>query len=169
MRLLEPQHIKEAEFQEFISEFETAGEKLVPYSLNMKGLDFQTYIQSLIDESRGIEIAVNWVPASTFFLVDDHNKILGAVNIRHKLTENLEIEGGHIGYGIRPSQRSKGLGTLQLKLALHEARELGIDKVLITCSKDNTGSAKVIQNNGGKLDSEIMKEGRIVQRWWVKN
>ncbi|MDO9576609.1 MAG: GNAT family N-acetyltransferase, partial [Candidatus Cloacimonadales bacterium] len=103
----------------------------------------------------------------TLFLVDDAGKIYGAANIRHRLTENLKIEGGHIGYGIRPSQRGKGYGTKLLRLALQKIKELGIAKALITCDKENTHSAKVITNNGGRLDSEIAKDGRIVQRYWV--
>jgi predicted acetyltransferase len=168
LKLLEPQGINEAEFREFITEFRTANEKLVPYSINQRDFNFQKLIKSLQDESNGIGIQDDWVPTSTYFLVNNNNKILGATNIRHQLTENLKIEGGHIGYGIRPNQRGKGLGTLQLKLALQKIKEFGINKVLITCNKENTHSAKVITKNGGIFDSEIEKEDRIVQRYWVE-
>jgi predicted acetyltransferase len=168
MILATPQEIDETEFREFIAEFRAANEKLVPYSINQRDFNFETLIQSLINESKGIDLADDWVPASTFFLIDNNNKILGATNIRHRLTEALKIEGGHIGYGIRPGQRSKGYGTKILKLALQKIKEMGINKILITCNKENTHSAKVITNNDGKLDSEISKDGRIVQRYWVE-
>lgn len=77
--------------------------------------------------------------------------------------------GGHIGYGIRPSERRKGYATVLLNLALIKARELGIQRALVTCDRDNIGSAKTIMNNGGVLDSEDEVDGTIIQRYWVPN
>lgn len=109
------------------------------------------------------------VPDSTFFLLDDErNILLGAVNIRHYLNEYLLQHGGHIGDGIRPSERKKGYATKMIRLALEECRKLGIEKVLIVCDKDNIGSAKSIINNGGVLENEITDEdGTIKQRYWI--
>jgi predicted acetyltransferase len=168
MKLKDPVEIDEIEFIEFVNEFKSANERFVPYSLNQKDKDFQTYIRRLQEESLGIDIPENWVPASTYFLVDETHKIFGAVNIRHRLTDNLMIEGGHVGYGIRPSVRNQGYGTKILKMALDILREMNVEDVLVTCDKDNIGSAKVIQNNGGKLDSEIEKDEAIIQRYWIK-
>jgi predicted acetyltransferase len=168
MKLVEPSEIDENEFNDFIAEFKKAGEGLSPYSLNQKGLNFNQYIKSLNDESLGKGLPEGWVPASTYFLVDNSGRIYGAVNIRSRLTEHLKTEGGHIGYGIRPSARNKGCGSKILKLALEKIKELGIKKVLIACDKNNIASAKVILNNGGKLDSELVRDGKIVQRYWIK-
>ena len=109
------------------------------------------------------------VPDSTFFLLDEErNRLLGAVNIRHYLNEGLLKDGGHIGDGIRPSERRKGYATKMIGLALEECKKLGIDKALICCDKDNIGSAKSIINNGGVLENEITDEdGEIVQRYWI--
>ena len=65
--------------------------------------------------------------------------------------------GGHIGDGIRPSERRKGYATAMIGLALEECRKLGINKVLMTCDKTNIGSAKSIMNNGGVLESELRR------------
>ena len=166
--LVNPQKIDESEFNDFVNEFKIAKENLVPYSLNQKEMDFQTYIKSLFDESLGIGISINWVPASTYFLVNKYKKILGAVNIRHRLIDKLRIEGGHIGYGIRPGARNQGYGTKILKLALLKASELGIKNVLVTCNKGNIYSERIIQKNGGKFDSDIKYNNNIVQRYWIK-
>lgn len=109
------------------------------------------------------------VPDSTFFLYDDErDKFIGAVNIRHYLNVGLLKEGGHIGDGIRPSERQKGYGTKIIALALEECKKLKIDKVLITCYKDNIGSAKAIMNNGGVLENEIIdSDGILLQRYWI--
>jgi len=104
-----------------------------------------------------------------FFLLDNEkNKFLGAVNIRHYLNEILLKEGGHIGLGIRPSERRKGYATQMIALALIECKKLGINKVLITCDKSNIGSAKSILKNGGKLENEFVNsDGDIEQRYWI--
>jgi predicted acetyltransferase len=55
-----------------------------------------------------------------------------------------------------------------IRLALVECKRLGIDKVLITCDKDNIGSAKSIRKNGGILENEfVTSDGDIVQRYWI--
>lgn len=109
------------------------------------------------------------VPTSTFFCLDkDRNIFVGAVNIRHYLNEELLSTGGHIGDGIRPSERRKGYATAMISLALKECKRLGIDKVLMCCDKNNIGSAKSIIYNGGILENEIEDDGEICQRYWIQ-
>lgn len=69
---------------------------------------------------------------------------------------------------MRPSERRKGYATAMIALALDECRKLEIEKVLMVCNKENTGSAKSIQNNGGVLENEINVEGETVQRYWIQ-
>ena len=109
------------------------------------------------------------VPDSVFFLLDiERDRLLGAVNIRHYLNDSLLFSGGHIGDGIRPSERGKGYGTEIIRLALIECKKLGISKVLMTCDKDNIASAKTIIKNGGVLESEFINEdGETEQRYWI--
>ena len=108
------------------------------------------------------------VPDSTFFCLDvDRNIFVGAINIRHYLNESLLYTGGHIGDGIRPSERRKGYATAMIGLGLEECKKLGITKVLMTCDKDNIGSAKSIMNNGGILEDEVVEDGVVEQRYWI--
>ncbi len=127
--------------------------------------DFDHYLENLEVK----QAADGKVPDSVFFLLDeDRDRLLGAVNIRHYLNDYLLREGGHIGDGIRPCERRKGYATEMIRLALIECRKLGIDKVLITCDKDNIGSAKSIIKNGGILENEfINSEGSTEQRYWI--
>jgi len=92
---------------------------------------------------------------------------VGAVNIRHYLNEVLLQKGGHIGDGVRPSERRKGIATRMISLALDECKKLCIDRVLMVCNKDNIGSAKSIMNNGGILENEIVSDGTVLQRYWI--
>ncbi len=110
------------------------------------------------------------VPDSTFFLLDEErDRLLGAVNIRHYLSAYLLKEGGHIGDGIRPTERRKGYATELLRLALQECKALGIERALVVCNKDNIGSRKAIQRNGGVLENEFVNEdGEIEQRYWIQ-
>jgi len=111
-----------------------------------------------------------FVPDTLYFLMDSgRDKILGRISIRHRLNDYLlNNPGGHIGYAIAPSERHKGRGTQQLRLALDICKNMGINQVLITCHKENIASAKVIQNNGGVLEDErLSAEGKVFQRYWI--
>lgn len=135
-----------------------------PYAIFKNSYDdFDYYLQNLeVKESETL------VPDSTFFLLDlDTNKLIGAVNIRHYLNEYLLKCGGHIGDGIRPSFRNKGYGTEMIRLALDKCRQLGIDKVLIVCNKNNIGSKKTIIKNGGIKENEVLEDGNIYERYWI--
>lgn len=126
--------------------------------------DFDYYLNNL--ETR--EPKDGLVPDSTFFCLDvERNIIVGAVNIRHYLNDHLLAHGGHIGDGIRPSERRKGYATRMIGLALDECKKLGIKKVLMVCDKDNVGSVKSIINNGGILETEQMENGKTEQRYWI--
>ncbi|MCM1373738.1 MAG: GNAT family N-acetyltransferase [Muribaculum sp.] len=127
--------------------------------------DFDYYLKNLDTK----EVADGWVPDTTLFCLDKDRKIfVGAVNIRHYLNDELLKTGGHIGDGIRPSERRKGYATAMIALALDECRKLGISRVLMCCDKDNIGSAKSIVRNGGVLENEVEEDGHIEQRYWIQ-
>ncbi|MBQ7172033.1 MAG: GNAT family N-acetyltransferase [Clostridia bacterium] len=127
--------------------------------------DFDYYLAHLEQKTA----AADKVPSSVFFLLDtERDRLLGAVCIRHCLNDELFREGGHIGDGIRPSERRKGYATAMIRLALDECRKLGIGRVLMTCDKTNIGSAKSIVKNGGVLENEFVNsDGEIEQRYWI--
>lgn len=126
--------------------------------------DFEYYLDNL-EISKPVD---GKVPDSVFFLLDiKRNILLGAVNIRHYLNDYLLQYGGHIGDGIRPSERGKGYATEMIRLALIECKRLGIDKVLMVCDKSNIASRKTIIKNGGILENEIVEDGEIQQRYWI--
>lgn len=96
------------------------------------------------------------VPAETFFLMkrlpreshmlqEDVELLVGMINIRLVLNDNLWKFGGHIDYSIRPSERRKGYNKVNLYLALKVCQNHGIEVVLLDCDKDNIGSAKTMR------------------------
>ena len=151
---------------EMMDEWTQANEKIVPWAIRKVDYhDFDAYLPSL---EVGHDRDESLVPDSTFFCLDDERNIfVGAVNIRHRLNEGLLLNGGHIGDGIRPSERRKGYGTKMIGLALEECRRLGIDRVLMVCDKVNVASAKTIMNNGGVLENEVEVNGILEQRYWI--
>ncbi len=145
----------------------STGEKIIPYAIRRLDYhDFDNYCDNIEvkDTSEGL------VPDSTFFCLDlDRNIMVGAVNIRHFLNESLLLNGGHIGNGVVPSERRKGIATAMIGLALEECKKLGIDRVLMVCDKNNVGSAKSIINNGGILENEVVVDDVTEQRYWIEN
>lgn len=134
------------------------------------GLDnFESYMERIERYRKGIDIGAKFVPSSEFWLVKDR-RILGRISVRHRLNAFLEIEGGHIGYDVRPSERRKGYGSLMLKLALEEARKLGLKRVLITCDTDNIASAKIIEKNGGIFEGHAISpmSGKQLNQYWIE-
>ena len=128
--------------------------------------NFDFYLENLeSNEPKGGK-----VPNSVYFLLDiERDRLLGAVDVRHYLNDSLLQFGGHIGDGIRPSERRKGYATEMIRLSLIECKKLGINRVLMVCDKTNIGSAKSIIKNGGVLENEIVDDnGNIQQRYWIE-
>lgn len=109
------------------------------------------------------------VRATLFIAVrKSDQKIVGIIQIRHRLNEHLLLYGGHIGDSVRPSERRKGYATEMIRLALNECKNLGIFKVLMVCYVDNIGSEKSIINNGGVLENIVEDEdGNKIKRFWI--
>lgn len=151
--------------QEFLDngEYEIAGDG---------GLDriknFDEWLRKIQNDLSEENIEDNRIPATLYLTIrKSDNKIVGNLQIRHKLNDKLLLYGGHIGDSVRPSERRKGYATEQIRLALQKCKELGIDNVLMDCDKSNIGSAKSIQNNGGILENEIYVDNELVQRYWI--
>ena len=157
------------EYLKFISECrddikKTGFDSVIPLSSEAT---VEADIKRLNDYHAGKNLPQGWVPASTYWLLESNSRIIGTVIIRHRLNKSLEHRGGHISYYIRPSERGKVYGAKMLSLALDRCRDLGIEKVLITCKKDNLPSRKVIEKNGGVLFSEGIDGFDTIQRYWI--
>lgn len=169
LRLELPAEKHEKQWQTIIEEFESLGEAIIPYALKLETENYEVYLEKTMDFHLNRNVPDNFVPASLYFLMaDGSDKILGAVSIRHRLNAYLLERGGHIGYGIAPSERRKSYATEILALALEKCKDLGIEKALVTCDKSNLGSSKTILKNFGMLENEVVEEsGNIVERYWA--
>lgn len=92
------------------------------------------------------------------------------IQIRHFLNEYLLQYGGHIGYSVRKSERNKGYAKEELRQALIYCKDiLHINRVLLTCNKDNFASQKTILSKGGKKENEVLieEENCVIERYWI--
>ncbi len=128
--------------------------------------DFDEWLEIVLSIEK--DKLYNNVHASTFFSVrKSDNRIIGTIQLRHFLSDELEKHGGHIGYGIRPTERKKGYGKQQLLLVLEIAKDMKIPKVMIICDKDNIASSRTAISSGGTLTGENFHEGKEQQIYWI--
>jgi predicted acetyltransferase len=133
------------------------------------GDDTKAILRRLIDHSQGVNLPAGWVPATTFWLIDDNGRAVGFSNLRHRLVASLMNRGGHIAYYIGRDWRGKGFGKVLLALTLDKAAEIGIARVLVTIQPGNVASIKVTEANGGVLEDEAIDpaSGLLFRRYWV--
>ena len=123
-----------AVIEEIACEFEQFGEG----GFELAAADPAAFFRSVEMCATGEDLPPFQVQQDEYWLLDpDH--ILGSCRVRHRLLPTTDVVGGHIGYEIRPSERRKGYGTAILTLALEKAREIGLDRVLITVQSSNLG------------------------------
>lgn len=129
--------------------------------------DWSGFLRHLDSSKNGENVSEGWVPA-TFLVAEVDGRIIGRVSIRHELNGFLENFGGHIGYGVRAQYRGQGYATQILRQALTIIRELGVQRVLITCSDSNVASSRVIEKCGGALENIVVNdEGERLRRYWI--
>jgi predicted acetyltransferase len=131
------------------------------------GEPWAEYLRRVERLSCGDGLAPQYVPWTDLYGVVD-GVVVGRVSVRHLLTEGLALVGGHIGYGVRKAYRRRGYATELLRAGLGVARDLGIDRALVTCDDDNVGSAAVIERCGGVLEDVRSVPGSSPKRrYWV--
>ncbi len=169
LKLVAPTMDYAEQIMEYKTEFLNEGRTVIDGSCGLVNFDTpEAYLENVKSCSHKTTVPEGLVPASTYLAINENNKVVGIINIRHELSEILLKMGGHIGYGIRESERRKGYATEMLKQALEKCKELNLEKVLVTCNTDNTGSAKTIINNHGVLENEIEHDGNFYKRFWIE-
>lgn len=125
----------------------------------LRDASYEEWLKKVQADMDLANIAQSRVPALTYFYVrEEDDQIVGMINLRLALNDFLKREGGHIGYGVRPTERGKHYATAMLRDVLKVYDTLGIKEVVLTCDKSNPASAKVITNCGGELVAEFYSD-----------
>src|SRR5258708_9928987 len=145
--LAEPSEQYKYSYIEGIQEFQKEG-KYLNFNLKRITEDFGLFLEHMRIQRERDKTAPGRVPNADFWLIDN-NEFVGRISLRYTLNDYLLLLGGHIGYEIRPSCRRQGYGKEILRLALLQAKQAGLKRVLVTCDENNPGSKKIIEYNGG--------------------
>ena len=167
IKLIRPTADMKQQIMDYRAEFVSNGERVHGSALLGEYETFEEWFADVVKNSSEATVADGWVPSTTLLSVDEDNNIIGMIDIRHRLNDYLLAYGGHIGYSVRKSERRKGYASQMLEQALEICKDMGIEKVLITCAKDNVASAATIRNGGGILENEVYEDDVLMQRYWI--
>ena len=132
-------------------------------------MDWVRWCQSW-DTDGALPTDMDWVRTTQFLCIRaSDGKMVGTIQVRHTLNQMLAAYGGHIGYSVRPSERRKGYAAWMLGEVLPFCRQLGLARVLITCTPDNEASRRTILANGGVYESTVFEadRNRELERYWI--
>ncbi len=169
--LIKPTSEYSEQIKEYRREFLDSGDSMDGTGSLRRMEDPLAFIQKCKDYEMPETLPEGRVLATQFMLVrKSDDRLLGMIQVRHYFNDYLEKYAGHIGYSVRPSERRKGYAKEMLKMALPFCREIGLDKVLITCIGGNIGSEKTILANGGVYESTVHEpnENIDLKRFWIK-
>ena len=173
-RLVRPTRERLTAYADLIEDAQNAGEDGDGYNLlrvEPMRRNPAAYMRAMADFEAGRNLPESYVPQSTRWLLDADGVLVGEARIRHGLNDDLEVEGGHVGYFVGRHHRGLGHGRAILHLALIELRALGVSRVLVTCNADNHRSRRVIEANGGVFRRTTVspRSGKDVATFWIEN
>jgi len=170
IKLVQPSQEHEEWYHSMIKEFLDNGEGIMPKQMQFREKEiYETFLSRIQDQKDWINLKPWYVPWTLYFIVNEDGNVIWWSAIRHYLSKELLIHWWHISHGIKPSERWKWYATKALKLALLEAKKLWIDKVMLTCDKNNLASARTIVKNWWILDYEYLHEWIMIQKRWIEN
>ena len=163
--------------EKYIPQYEDYRREFLEYGGSMDGAGGLRRLESgraWLDEverfSRPETVPEGKVPSTQFILVRaSDDRLLGMLQLRRELNAYLAKVAGHIGYSVRPSERRRGYAKRMLAMALPEAKALGLERVMISCTTDNEASRRTILANGGVYESTVFDEtdGETLERYWI--
>lgn len=171
LRFVQPDDCYRQEYTDMMDEWHAGGGGISPWPL-LEAYRSDTEFEAMLRLVNAEASAPGYAPSKTWWVRDtESGKLIGAVNIRAYLTKAGFEAWGHIGYGVRPSERRKGYATQMLQMALERCRGMHMDRVLLGCLEDNVASVKTIEKCGGKLENIVCmatdgKQTRV-RRYWI--
>ena len=168
LKLIQPALEYEEQVNEYVKEHLEHGENELSASKGLASAkSYKEWLDKVIAEE---EIPKeNWVRNNTYLVIrEEDDRLIGLLNIRKEDNDRVLEWAGHIGYGVRPTERRKGYASEILRLALDECRRIGMKKVMLGCHQDNIGSKKTIEKNKAVYEREVMAEGKPAFVYWIE-
>ena len=101
-------------------------------------------------ERRPADPSKGYVPVYLFELRVAGNRV-GSIQLRVGNTRELELYGGHFGFGVDPEHRAHGYAAHACRLLLPLARRHGLRTLWITCNPENIASRRTCERIGAEL------------------
>jgi predicted acetyltransferase len=171
--------------EDFKKDFFEIQENYIPGCDKFHDMGYEAWLTRTVNNRQKSTVSSDSVVRATFFAVRKcDNKIIGIIDIRHSLGDDVNLTqcdeklrkyveylknfGGHIGYSVRPSERNRGYATEMLKIGLEYAKSLNIERVMIGCYSDNPQSIKTIEKCGGVLsETKTYTDGNPMNIYYV--
>lgn len=150
----------------YMQEHYDNGENSISASLGLPASYYSDWVEKIWNNA---SVGDDEWGKSLTYLCFDEEKLIGLLNIRYELPKKLSERYGHIGYGVRPSERRKGYATVMLRYALSVCKDKGLRHVILGCYKDNFASVATIKRNGGVLfeENNNYTEEKISQYYFI--
>ena len=171
VKLVNAKEVPAEKVMQFRQEFLTDGERSINGSRGLHNYEKYEDWLWLVTECENPNNTLIGVQTSAYLAVrTSDEKVVGCIELRHTLNESLTVIGGHIGYSVVPQERNKGYATMMLKLILKEAKNIGLEKVLLTCDTDNVASCKTIEKCGGTPEQKeaFYYKGELYFKYWIE-
>ena len=129
--------------------------------------DYDQWLAAVTANTNPQTVNPDWVLTDTFFAVDDNEKIVGIIDLRHELNDFLK-DCGHCGYSVRPSERRKGYATEMLRQLKNIAKDSGMKDLQLAVERSNESSVKTILKNDGVYERTFEFENQPADVYKIK-
>ncbi len=163
-----------SKYMEMLTEWKNYDTSLSPDVLELpcaNEYEYKTIVLVAEDAENGIHNYKDWYEKCYYYLVlNDQDRLLGAVAIRTNLTQYGKDFLGNISYGIRPSERRKGYGKAVANMVINKCKEMGMNEIIVCHDVEDGASRRILESAGAIPMGVLLPEtfGKKIYRYIIK-